>query len=149
MAGQALSTQGNRFIQYGWCGIPQPIQPKNISTYMAEFECGFPSDGLSSVALKWWGNGDGKASVTPPPPPQSADDKQEELEPAVGSNIENDPSASLWLLRKRSAECGRQALKNGFCIGWDSSCLTKRKKLLLSRVFEASVFNQWKDDNNL
>lgn len=160
MSGQVFQIQGNKFVQYGWSGIHQPLQPKNISTYMDEFGFGFPSNGLSSVSVKWWidsGSVDSRMLQG-----QSMDTELDKQETCVAANetnssymmdeesdsnledsaILNEPSALLFFLRKRSAEYGQEALEDRISKDWDSSRLTKRHRLLLSQVFSASLPSQ-------
>lgn len=160
MSGQVFQVHGNKLVQYGWSGIPQPLQPKNISTYMDEFQFGFPSNGLSAVSVKWWmddGSKDFKMLQG-----QSMDAKPDKQETCVAANetnssytmdevtnrnledisILNEPSASLCFLRKRSAEYGQEALEYRIPEDWDFSRLTKRQRLLLSQVFNASLPSQ-------
>ncbi|XP_020684673.1 uncharacterized protein LOC110101214 [Dendrobium catenatum] len=163
MSGQVFHKQGNKFVQYGWSGIPQPLQPKNISTYMDEFEYGFPSNGLSSVSTKWWIDSSGEDSRMLQG--QSMDNNLDKEETSLASNetnynymmdeetessleeraILNEPSASLCFLRKRSAEYGQEALEDRISKHCDSSRLTKRQRLLLSQVFNAPLPGQSKD----
>lgn len=160
MSGQVFQIQGNKLVQYGWSGISQPLQPKNISTYMDEFEFGFPSNGLSSVSVKWWMDAGSENSRMLQG--QSMDAKLDKQETCVAANITNssymmneetdsnledisilnEPSASLCFLRKTSAEYGQEAVEDRNSKDWDFSRLTKRQRLLLSQVFNASLPSQ-------
>ncbi|PKA62494.1 Protein RKD2 [Apostasia shenzhenica] len=135
MAGQALQVQANKFMQYGLSALPQPIQPKNISTFMDEFQYGFPSKGLSSVSVKWWG--DSRGEGTKDTDKIHVIDDESNRDPKDISVVD-EPSASLCSLRKRSVENGREALEVGISEGWSSYGLTKKQRLLLSKVFKSS-----------
>ncbi|KAJ3694477.1 hypothetical protein LUZ60_009957 [Juncus effusus] len=110
--------QGNKF------GSPNPGQlspTKHFPTYMDEFKYGFPSTGLSSCSNKWWGT------------EESQNEEQEE------SETENKASDALCSLRRKAVE--EMKGKKGF----EEYKLNKRQKMVLVKVFGASLPDQWKN----
>ncbi|KAF5191350.1 hypothetical protein FRX31_019055 [Thalictrum thalictroides] len=174
-----LGQQGNNLSQDGWQqgnnpsrdGGKQGSNPSQendmlhsgsaryIPAYLDEFKEGFPSNGLSTVTMRWWGNRTSDAN----------DDEMLGEEPAVDvankqqshnalnkcmegktdtasekSDIVPQGTSLLSSVRERAAAEGREALKLGVHGGYRSFKLNRREKMLLHKVFNSSLPSQWK-----
>lgn len=136
------------------------------SSISDEFKYGFPSDGLSSVSYRWWGNKsagehgvDSQQTVV-----EAAEEKKEKPEESVDTaadfssldkkvtegeknETEADPQWAnlLSALRKKAAKDGKQALKLGVYRGYDARALDRTKKMVVFQVFRSSLPGEWGD----
>lgn len=139
--------QGNKFAQNGWSNTLPPNQLKDmhIPTFMDEFKHGFPTNGLSTTSVKWWGvDGEEVARALTGETTIENDENQEaeessnegeELDSGEDNVSETKPSALLCSLRRKSVEYGRESLKRGISVACVSSKISKRQKLMLARIF--------------
>ncbi|KAG6527399.1 hypothetical protein ZIOFF_009498 [Zingiber officinale] len=140
------SPQGNRFIQNG---LPMN-QSKHIPTFMDEFKYGFPTNGLSSHSVKWWGvSGHEDADGSLPGETAVEKDENQEMQElsnddedpdsgAEDNDAESKPSALLCSLRRKAVDYGRESLGIGI-----PNRLTKKQKLTLTQVFGSSLTESW------
>lgn len=120
MASQDLLQQSSTSLQQQ----PPISQPSNTKTYLDEFKHGFPSNGLSSISNKWWGNHEndsGKQNAEESKEKEESEDEEpvklskdtERLEnineeQSNGCNgLSSNGTMMLSSLRKRAAEEGR------------------------------------------
>ncbi|EYU30285.1 hypothetical protein ABFS82_13G047600 [Erythranthe guttata] len=133
------------------------------STISDEFKYGFPSDGLSSVSYRWWGNKSGGENVvdTLQRVDENADERKEQHEGKVdhAANLSSmddevmtqgkkndEPVGLLSVLRKKAAKDGLQALKLGVYRGYsDGKNLDRTKKMMLVQIFKSSLPSEWGD----
>ncbi|KAM0860033.1 hypothetical protein ACQ4PT_046803 [Festuca glaucescens] len=137
-------------------------QPKDIPTYMDDFKYGFPSSGLSSETLKWWGTDSHTETAAAKDDAREAPESTNEAskgmtddeldwgadEPEADADADGvattDPSAQLCSLRRKAAGDGRRLL-NGETDRVEQLCrLNKRQKIILAQVFGASLPEQWR-----
>lgn len=143
------SPQVNRFIQNG---LPMN-QSKHIPTFMDEFKYGFPTNGLSSHSVKWWGvsgheDADdgtllGETAIEKDENQEMQELSNDDEEPDSGAednDTESKPSASLCSLRRKAVDYGRESLGKGIGI---PNRPTKKQKLTLTQVFGSSVTESW------
>lgn len=136
---------------------------RNIPAYLDEFEQGFPSKGLSTVPMRWWGDGSsegnedenlGDDSTTEEVNKQESHDKADGNEgkaiPMETDTTPEDSDASslqgsglLVAVRERAASEGREALKLGVYKHHPMFKISRRENLLLLKVFKSSLPNQW------
>ncbi|XP_042500119.1 uncharacterized protein LOC122078273 isoform X2 [Macadamia integrifolia] len=135
--------------------------PKGILDYEDEFKNGFPTEGLATISLRWWGSSSPDATEDDDfgdEAPTGQEDKLQSSETAGDcsklegekpdkgnemSDIGPQGSALLLSVRKRAAEEGRESLKHGECRGYGVYELGRRKKMLLQTVFQSSLPRQW------
>lgn len=139
-------------------------QPKDIPTYMDDFKYGFPSSGLSSETLKWWGTdshtetnaakddareapestNEASKGMTDDELDWGADEPEADADADADGVATSDPSAQLCSLRRKAAGDGRRLL-NGDTGRVQQLCrLNKRQKIVLAQVFGASLPEQWR-----
>ncbi|EMS61885.1 hypothetical protein TRIUR3_23546 [Triticum urartu] len=139
--------------------LSQFSQAKDIPTYMDDFKYGFPSSGLSTETMKWWGtdshtetapakddNREGSESTNEASKGMTDDEldwgADEPEADADGVAAATDPSAQLCSLRRKAAGDGRRLL-NGDTGRVQQLCrLNKRQKIVLAQVFGASLPEQ-------
>ncbi|PIA30107.1 hypothetical protein AQUCO_05700077v1 [Aquilegia coerulea] len=177
-----LGQQGNNLSQDGWQqgnnpsrdGGKQGSNPsqeglsndmlysgsaRNLLAHLDEFKEGFPSNGLSTVTMRWWGDHTSDANDDEMLGEESAIDgtnKQQSHNAAnkcmegksdttsEKSNIVPQGTALLLSVRESAAAEGREALKLGVHGGYRSFKLNRREKMLLHKVFDSSLPSQWK-----
>lgn len=129
-----------------------------------EFKYGFPSDGLSSVSYRWWGNKSAAENVVDSQKSFSGDAEERKQQPEgsedTAANLSSmevtegkknetdaDPkwASSLSALRKRAAEDGQQALKLGVYRKSHVKNLDRTKKMVLLQIFKSSLPSEWGD----
>ncbi|KAL7087162.1 hypothetical protein ACP275_13G049500 [Erythranthe tilingii] len=133
------------------------------STISDEFKYGFPSDGLSSVSYRWWGNKSGGENVvdTLQRVDENADERKEQREGKVDcaaslSSMDDEvmtqgkkndePVCLLSVLRKKAAKDGLHALKLGVYRGYsDGKNMDRTKKMMLVQIFKSSLPSEWGD----
>ncbi|KAI3457057.1 hypothetical protein Pfo_013720 [Paulownia fortunei] len=139
---------------------------KGNSPIFDEFKYGFPSDGLSSVSFRWWGNksaiengvdskksGDEDAEERKQQPKDSVDNAANlssmdgEVTEGKKNETDADPQWASLLsdLRKRAAKDGQQALKLGVYRGYSVKTLDRAKKMVLLQIFKSSLPGEWGD----
>ncbi|KAM0842029.1 hypothetical protein ACQ4PT_058625 [Festuca glaucescens] len=162
-AGQ-VSGPGRQNAPNGSASLFPVSQPKDIPTYMDDFMYGFPSSGLSSETLKWWGTDShtetaaAKDDVREAPESTNetskgmtddeldwgADEPEADADADADGVATTDPSAQLCSLRRKAAGDGRRLL-NGDTGRVQQLCrLNKRQKIVLAQVFGASLPEQWR-----
>ncbi|PIN25625.1 hypothetical protein CDL12_01628 [Handroanthus impetiginosus] len=130
------------------------------SSIVDEFKYGFPSDGLSSVSFRWWGNksdsdngadteqGSEDAEKSEQQSKDSTDTTVDE-EVTEGKKNETDSNtqwaSSLSALRKKTAKEGKQALKLGVYRVDSVKTLDRNKKKALLQIFKSSLPSEWAD----
>ncbi|KAF7022109.1 hypothetical protein CFC21_034940 [Triticum aestivum] len=138
--------------------LSQFSQAKDIPTYMDDFKYGFPSSGLSTETMKWWGTD--SHTETAPAKDDNREGSESTNEASKGTDDEldwgadepeadadgvaaaTDPSAQLCSLRRKAAGDGRRLL-NGDTGRVQQLCrLNKRQKIVLAQVFGASLPEQ-------
>ncbi|KAL3821349.1 hypothetical protein ACJIZ3_007254 [Penstemon smallii] len=131
-----------------------------------EFKYGFPSDSLSCVSYRWWGN---KPAIDSGVESQlsgieNAEEKKQELKDSANSAANSSPkdeemtegktketdadskcTSLLSSLRKRAARDGKQALKLGVYRGYGVKTLDQTKKTVLLQIFKSSLPSEWGD----
>ncbi|CAA0816290.1 Unknown protein [Striga hermonthica] len=134
-----------------------------------EFKYGFPSDGLSSISYKWWGNKsadenavDSEKGSSKDATDKSAQQPNKDLENNTNSadlastdgdaaqgkkneTAETDPkwASSLTALRSKAAKEGQRALKLGVHRGYSVKTLDRAKKHALLQIFKSSLPAEW------
>lgn len=139
------------------------VDPSNLD----EFKYGFPSDGLSSVSYKWWGESSSNDSrnsernVT-----EESQDKKNSPMNSVHSDvhssandgdgcekktenrdidIDSSGTGSLTALRKKAVEEGQEALRLGLHQRHDIKWLHQSEKTSLLHVFKSELPSEWRD----
>ncbi|KAL5226578.1 hypothetical protein ABZP36_014843 [Zizania latifolia] len=130
-------------------------QTKAIPTYIDDFKYGFPSYGLSSETMKWWGTDSHTETTSETMPARDENENGEahestneaskgmtddELdwggdEAEADSAVTNEPSAQLCSLRRKAVDDGRKLLTGKACRGQELCRLNKRQKMALAQVF--------------
>lgn len=140
--------------------LSQFSQAKDIPSYMDDFKYGFPSSGLSTETLKWWGTDSHTETAAVKDDNREASESTNEAskgmtddeldwgadEPEADADgvAATDPSAQLCSLRRKAACDGRRLL-NGDAGRVQQLCrLNKRQKIVLAQVFGASLPEQWR-----
>ncbi|KAF0920833.1 hypothetical protein E2562_037301 [Oryza meyeriana var. granulata] len=156
-AGQ-VSPPGKQNALSGSAILAHGTQTKTIPTYMDDFKYGFPSSGLSSETMKWWGT-DSHTETTPAKDekgeaPESANEASkgmtddeldwgaDEADAEADNAITTEPSAQLCSLRRKAVDDGRKLLTGKSCGGQELCRLNKRQKITLAQVFGASLPEQ-------
>lgn len=116
-------------------------QTRHVPSYFDDFKYGFPSNGLSCVSHKWWGEDDTGSSNPEKPTVSVVENKGHEK----GNDTIAAPTVSLVSMRKRALECGRMSLHGGMLLNAESYKLGKKKRLLMFQVFGSSLPNQLKN----
>ncbi|KAK1324753.1 Protein NLP3 [Acorus calamus] len=150
-SGQASHQQGSKLLQSSRPHVMHSSHLKNIRTYLDDFKYGFPTNGLSSEANKWWGSKNSAKGTDEEEVLAKEEGKQQpsELLDHGSKNVAVDGkpgmgAASLSSLRKRTAEEGRESLQLGIACGSKACKLGKRDAILLSQVFGSSLPDAWK-----
>ncbi|XP_058095234.1 uncharacterized protein LOC131240787 isoform X2 [Magnolia sinica] len=157
-----LPQQGSRFFQSGRQNqnLIHSSHARTIPTYLDEFKQGFPSDGLSSVSMRWWGsmNLDDAEKIPKEEPTNivAAEQKSHEF-PSDGEMTEGKPerdtekdaigpqgAALLSSVRKRAVEDGREAVKLSVARGYGPYKLGRKERVLLAQVFQSSYPSIWR-----
>lgn len=137
--------------------------PSNLD----EFKYGFPSDGLSSVSYKWWGDSNPNGSMNSEGSViEEYQDKKNSLTNSVHSDVQSSTNdgdgcdkktenwdididssgtGSLTALRKKAVEEGQEALRLGFHPKHDINWLHQSEKTALLHVFKSSLPSGWRD----
>lgn len=154
-------------------GIPQSMLSsstnKDNSAASDEFKYGFPSDGLSRVSHRWWGNKseiqDGvdceeNVNGNSDEKKENADEEKQQSEDTAnlpstdgqlteGKTQETDGHSqranSLSALRKKAVKEGQRVLKLGVYRGYGAQTLDQAKKLVLLQIFKSSLPSEWED----
>uniref|UniRef100_A0A453EL90 RWP-RK domain-containing protein n=1 Tax=Aegilops tauschii subsp. strangulata TaxID=200361 RepID=A0A453EL90_AEGTS len=160
-AQQGSAKAGSAIGRQNAPSLSQFSQAKDIPTYMDDFKYGFPSSGLSTETMKWWGtdshtetapakddNREGSESTNEASKGMTDDEldwgADEPEADADGVAAATDPSAQLCFLRRKAAGDGRRLL-NGDTGRVQQLCrLNKRQKIVLAQVFGASLPEQWR-----
>ncbi|GFQ05886.1 hypothetical protein PHJA_002732600 [Phtheirospermum japonicum] len=100
-----------------------------------EFKYGFPSEGLSNISYRWWGNKSADENVVDSKDSDIKDANRNEKQP---KNFE-DTTSSLSSLRTKAAKDGQQALKLGVYRGYSVNTLDRAKKRVLLQIFKSSL----------
>ncbi|KAL3502929.1 hypothetical protein ACH5RR_037378 [Cinchona calisaya] len=151
-------------------GNPKNVHGSNLTTGASadldEFKYGFPSDGLSTVSYRWWGNSNTNGSKDSPSdvsediqlnnksPTNAADcntiastDTEKYQNKTHEICIDSLGEGLLSSLRKRAAKEGRDALKLGVHRGYAINKLDRTKRLVLRQIFKSSLPSEWGDDS--
>ncbi|XP_010241340.1 PREDICTED: uncharacterized protein LOC104585973 isoform X2 [Nelumbo nucifera] len=140
--------------------LQNPSLTKGIPDHVDEFKYGFPTDGLSTITVKWWGSsspdgteddvfGDETDQEDKQQSPEKADSScltTEEKKPDKGTGeneIGPQGTGLLSSVRKRAAQEGREALKLGYCRNTGAYKLARREEILLLKVFGSSLPNHY------
>ncbi|KAF8413595.1 hypothetical protein HHK36_001587 [Tetracentron sinense] len=158
-----LQQQGNRVFQNG---RPQHMLnsslTKGIPNCLDEFKHGFPTNGLSTDSIRWWGSSspDGSEEIFEDEAETDHEDKQqsqeladdeanslivEDKKPERGNESDIGPQGTglLSAVRKRAAEDGQEALKLGVCSSYREYKLGRKERVLLHRLFNSSLPSEW------
>ncbi|GER53387.1 plant regulator RWP-RK family protein [Striga asiatica] len=132
--------------------INSPAANNTNSPLLDEFKYGFPSDGLSSISYKWWGNksADENAVDIEKGSSKDATDKSAQQPNKDSENNTNSANlastewaSSLTALRSKAAKEGQRALKLGVYRGYSAKTLDRAKKHALLQVFKSSLPGEW------
>lgn len=160
-----MQPQGSKNIQ---TGSPQKVHGAALSkgdhSNLDEFKYGFPSDGLSSVSYRWWGdsgpndsrNGEGSVIEEYQDKKNSLmnlhSDIQSSTNDGDGCEKETDKgdidfsgTGSLIALRKKGVEEGQEALRLGLRQRHSINWLNQTEKTALLHVFKSSLPSGWRD----
>ncbi|KAF9620407.1 hypothetical protein IFM89_011780 [Coptis chinensis] len=157
--------QGNSVSQDGLTNdTPHASLLRNIAC-LDEFKQGFPTTGLATVTMRWWGGrgSDGNEDeifgeepavdeVSKQQPHDLADNDveflEEETDP-LAKKIDMGPQGAALLssVRKAATAEGREALKLGVFGDHGLFKPDRQEKLMLLKVFKSSMSCQWKFDS--
>ncbi|XP_077228858.1 uncharacterized protein LOC143861807 [Tasmannia lanceolata] len=151
MASPALQQQGNKPFQSRQ-HMFQPTHTKSITTCLDEFKQGFPTNGLSSVSIRWWGSNNEEEPATEEAekqqPNELANDcvmrEEEPDRETEKTETESQGTALLLSVRKRAVEEGRKAVKFGVARSYGSYKLGRKERTLLFRIFKSSFPSEWR-----
>lgn len=134
---------------------------RSIPAYLDEFEQGFPSKGLSTVPMRWWGDASPEGNEDENLGEECATDevnKQESHDAAdnggnfIPGEADKIPEKSdigplsvglLSSVRRKAASEGREALNLGVYRHHPMFKLSRRENLLLLKVFKSCLPDQW------
>lgn len=116
----------------------------NIPTYLDDFKQGFPSKGLSSVTMTWWGKA--LSNNVKKGEPRGAEDQGADCidyNPKTITGGDLAPASMLTRTREHAVESGRKALKLGVTRGYGTYRLPDKDEALLRAVFAESFPSRW------
>lgn len=157
-----MQQQGNKNVQ---TGSPLKFHGSTLSkgtpSDLDEFKYGFPTNGLSSVSYRWWGDGSTNGSIST----EENQDKQKSPMKMVDSSdvhssmndedkcekltdkndIDSSGTGFLTALREKAVKEGAEALKLGIHRRYDINKLDQAKKEVLLQIFKSSLPSEWKN----
>ncbi|KAF6153141.1 hypothetical protein GIB67_034863 [Kingdonia uniflora] len=134
--------------------MQQSSYSKSIPGYLDEFRHGFPSGGLSTDMVRWWGDiGEDEMFEEEPTDDQV---NEQQCHRDEGKSLEDEKQdtgsektevgvqgvALLSSLRKRAANEGREGLQIGVCSRRKTFKIGEKEKLLLLKVLKTSLPSQ-------
>ncbi|XP_016471594.1 uncharacterized protein LOC107793702 [Nicotiana tabacum] len=142
-AGAFSQQQGTRNAQSG--SLPHfriSNLTKATSVSYDEFKYGFPSDGLSTVTYRWWGNKSPDNNEDSQPNNDNAKNNKEQAENVAEkseckTSVDSMEVSSLTDVRKRAVKEGKEMLRLGVYRGHRANMLDSTKRKILRQVFKS------------